>query len=137
MPVARTRVLVVDDNHDIADSTAALLAMHGHKVEVAYDGPSALAAVERYKPDTVLLDISMPRMDGIEVAKRIRALPLGKRVKLVVVTGNATLPRVADLAGADVDCVLAKPVDWCRADNLSAILPHEAARYGKAHLRTE
>jgi CheY-like chemotaxis protein len=71
-------VLVVDDNEDAADSLAALLQLSGHEVFVAYDGQQALEVAEQVRPDVVLLDVSMPRMDGHEVARRLRRSRLGQ-----------------------------------------------------------
>jgi PAS domain S-box-containing protein len=81
------RVLVVDDNHDAADSLALLLRLAGQEVRVAYDGPSALAAAREFAPALVLLDIGMPGMDGYEVARRLRQLPGQERVLLAALTG--------------------------------------------------
>jgi CheY-like chemotaxis protein len=104
-------VLVVDDHRDGADSAAALLALGGHRVRVAYDGPSALTAVAEEPPDVVLLDLRMPGMDGLEVARRIpAALPAGSRApRVVAVTGLQAQERAAAEAG--VDLVLLKPAD--------------------------
>src|SRR5262249_27743244 len=68
-------VLVVDDNHDVANSVARILRLTGSEVDVVYDGPSALEAMMRSRPDVVFLDLGMPGMDGFEVARQIRASP--------------------------------------------------------------
>jgi CheY-like chemotaxis protein len=65
-------ILVVDDNVDLATGLAKLLAIHGHQVEVAHDGVAGLEKVTASKPDFVLVDISLPGMDGYELAARIR-----------------------------------------------------------------
>ena len=77
LPAPRTaaptrRLLVVDDNVDAAQSLAMLLRLHGHAVRVAHDGEEALAAIPVELPELVLLDIGMPGMSGLEVARRIR-----------------------------------------------------------------
>jgi PAS domain S-box-containing protein len=87
MPLPPHRVLVVDDSTDAADSLAMLLRLQGQEVLVAYDGPSALEMAEASPPDIAFLDIGMPKMDGLEVARRFRAHPNLKRVQLVAVTG--------------------------------------------------
>ena len=80
------RIVVVDDNRDIADSLAILLQMEGHDVTVTHDGNAALRAIEHGLPDVVILDIGMPGLDGYEVARRIREQrPTG--VRLIAVTG--------------------------------------------------
>jgi PAS domain S-box-containing protein len=81
------RVLVVDDNRDAAESLTVLLELWGHEVRIANDGPQALALAMDYQPDTVLLDIGLPGMDGYEVAKLLRELPGGESMSLLAVTG--------------------------------------------------
>lgn len=69
------RILIVDDNRDGANSLAMVLRMLGNQVFITYDGIAALQAAEAYRPDLVLLDIGLPRMDGHEVCRRIREEP--------------------------------------------------------------
>jgi CheY-like chemotaxis protein len=82
-----TRILVVDDNADAANSLGRLLHFSGYEVSVAHDGPAALNEVSRFLPQVVLLDLGMPGMDGLETAARIRDLPAGKDLSLIAVTG--------------------------------------------------
>jgi signal transduction histidine kinase len=81
------RVLVVDDEKDVADSLIALLQHLGADAHAAYSGVSALEAIADVKPDLILLDIGMPGMDGYETARRIRQLPHGRQFTLAAVTG--------------------------------------------------
>lgn len=82
------RILVVDDNIDAAKSLAKVLTLlHGQKVVVAHDGPSALEAAETLHPQIVLLDIGLPGMSGHEVAERLRDKPWFEGCVLVAVTG--------------------------------------------------
>jgi PAS domain S-box-containing protein len=81
------RILVVDDNVDSAESLALFLGMAGHEVRTAHDGPAALELARTYQPEVVLLDISMPGMDGYEVARRLRQEPGLEKVRLVALTG--------------------------------------------------
>ena len=83
----RRRVLVVDDNEDAAESLAALLRIFGHEVGVAFDGEQALALAPDMRPEVVLLDLGMPRMDGHEVARRMRAAPWGAGIRIVALSG--------------------------------------------------
>jgi len=83
----RSRVLVVDDNLDSAQSLAKLLLMRGNEVETANDGTAALAAMESFRPSIVLLDSGMPGMSGYEVAQRVRGMLGGKEIDLVALTG--------------------------------------------------
>ncbi|MDB4971165.1 MAG: chemotaxis protein methyltransferase [Myxococcales bacterium] len=83
-----TPVLVVDDNRDIADVLARLLRMHGHRVRVAYDGPSALAAVTRFRPRVALVDLGLPAMDGYELARRLRQKSGLEQLTLLALSGH-------------------------------------------------
>src|SRR5581483_9344959 len=69
---SRRRILVVDDNVDAAESLRLLLSLEGHDVRLAYDGPGALRTAEEFQAEVILLDIGLPRMDGYEVARRLR-----------------------------------------------------------------
>ncbi|MDC3957531.1 ATP-binding protein [Polyangium jinanense] len=80
------RVLVVDDNRDAAQMLAEVLASHGHEVELAHDGPQALAVAASFRPEVGILDIGLPVMDGYELALELRAA-YGDRIMLVAVTG--------------------------------------------------
>ena len=106
---AGRRVLVVDDNRDAADTLEAFLTMEGFSVAVAYDGEAALEKVQSHVPDVVLMDIGMPRMDGYEAARKVRAT--GRPVRLIALTGwGQALDKVkAQEAGFDHHFV--KPVD--------------------------
>jgi PAS domain S-box-containing protein len=114
------RVLVVDDNHDSAESMAILLEIWGHEVRAAYDGPSALALATEYRPDIVLLDIGLPGMSGYEVAKRLRELPELKGMVLVAVTGYGQQSDRERTRAVGFDHHLLKPVDPVRLQELLA-----------------
>jgi signal transduction histidine kinase len=81
------RLLVVDDNHDAAESLAMLLKLQGHEVRVAFNGMAALEMTKTYTPDVVFLDIGMPGMDGYEVARRLRQQPGLEKTVLAALTG--------------------------------------------------
>jgi CheY-like chemotaxis protein/nitrogen-specific signal transduction histidine kinase len=85
--VAGCRVVVADDNRDAADTLAMMVRLMGHEARIARDGEEAVGAVEAFRPDAVLLDIGMPRLNGYEAVRRIRAQPWGKDILLVAVTG--------------------------------------------------
>ena len=91
----RRHVLVVDDDPKLADTLARWLRSAGHRVEIASDGASAIAEVVRSRPEIVLLDIAMPKIDGYEVARRLRALPALHSCVLVALTGMAEPDDVA------------------------------------------
>src|SRR5579871_2787792 len=81
------RVLVVEDEQDTAETMSILLRYHGYEVVTATDGPAALALAETLSPEVVLLDLGLPRMDGLEVARRLREQPHPARPLLVAITG--------------------------------------------------
>jgi PAS domain S-box-containing protein len=105
------RVLVVDDNTDAADTTALLLQAADCVVRTAYDGGQALRELASFMPDVVLLDLGMPGLDGVEVGRRIRALPSGASIKMIAVTGwgQEESRKRTRLAGFDAHVV--KPVN--------------------------
>src|SRR5690606_30648277 len=106
---AALRVLVVDDSQDTARLEAALLRRSGHQVELAYDGPSALEAAERFRPHAVLLDIGLPGLDGYEVATRLRQSDLATALIAVSGYGQADDRQRSRIAGFDHHLV--KPVN--------------------------
>ena len=83
------RILLADDNRDAAESLAILLRLEGHEVELAHDGHAALRSFAARRPDVALLDIGMPKANGYEVARKIRAAPEGAGVLLIAITGWA------------------------------------------------
>lgn len=86
-PVTKRRILIIDDNRDSADSLAKLLEMSGHQVSTGYDGEQAVTGAEALRPDVVLLDLGMPKVDGYEACRRIREQPWGQGVFLIALTG--------------------------------------------------
>ena len=104
-------VLVVDDNADVAESTAILLRVAGCNVHVAPDGKTALAALDSLQPDAVLLDIGLPGMDGYQVAARMRERPDFERTLIVAVSGYGQDEHQARSRLAGVDHHLVKPID--------------------------
>jgi two-component system, sensor histidine kinase len=102
------RVLIVDDNHDAADSMAEVVEMLGHTAEVAYDGPSAIEKARATCPDVVLCDIGLPGMSGYEVAGALRALAQD-RMLLVAVTGYTQPEDTKKAVESGFDRHLAKP----------------------------
>ncbi len=121
--VPRRRLLVVDDNRDVAQSLAMLLEVAGHEVIVAHDGPEALAAAERTRPQVVLLDITLPGMDGYEVARRLRRLTALERALLVALTGWGQHDDRCRSLEAGFDEHLLKPVSLATLQRLLATVP--------------
>jgi len=120
---AHQRVLVVDDNRDAADTLSMLLEFMGSKeVKVCNDGPAALAEMETFRPDVVLLDIGMPGMDGNEVARRIRQQPQFAATRLVALTGWGQDEDRRRTQESGFDHHLTKPVDIAALQALLANL---------------
>ena len=94
------RILIVDDNEDAASMLEAAFEMMGHEARCAATGASALAMAEAFAPDVVFLDLSLPDMDGFEVARRLRASPGLDRAMLVALTGWSD-PAIAARARAE------------------------------------
>ncbi len=111
-PTSSRRVLVVDDNHDSVETLSMLLQVKGHEARVAENGEEAIAVADDYQPDIVLLDLSLPGMDGYEVAQRLRDRPYGSGLVLVALTGWSGREVQAKAAEAGFDYHLLKPVDW-------------------------
>ncbi len=107
----RRSVLVVDDNEDAAVSLAMLLDLSGNQTHLAHDGEAALLAAEKYRPDVVLLDIGMPRMNGHEVCRRLRQTSWGKELKVIALTGWGQEQDRRKSEEAGFDGHLVKPVD--------------------------
>src|SRR5688500_15410575 len=88
-PASRRTILVVDDNHDAADTLAALLRQLEQNVEAAYEGTSALAVARRVRPDIVFLDLALPGLDGFRIAEELRRDRAFDRTLIVAATGVA------------------------------------------------
>lgn len=108
---ATRRILVADDNSDIADTIAELLELDGHEVRVAYDGQQALTLFQSYGPEIVISDIGMPGLTGHQLARAIRETPAGQAVKLIAMTGWGQAQDKAEALAAGFDHHLTKPAD--------------------------
>ena len=116
----RRRVLVVDDNVDAAQTLAQYLRLDGHRVESALDGEAALRIAEVLHPDVAFIDLNMPRMDGVEVAKRLRVTSWGRSARLVALTGMGQQADIARTREAGFDEHITKPADLKRLSRLAA-----------------
>jgi PAS domain S-box-containing protein len=120
--MGRKRVLVVDDNLDAADTLGMLLHVLGADVQVAHNGPEALAVFQAYEPSVVLLDIGMPGMDGYEVARRLRSdFPHGQTT-IIALTGWGQEEDRRRARDAGFDHHLVKPADAVALQGLLASL---------------
>ena len=105
------RILIVDDNMDAATSLSELLKMDGHQTQPAFSAEDALSLAQSFDPEVVLLDIGLPRMDGYEVARRLRHSLLRKGGKLIALTGYGQAEDRERARDAGFDAHLVKPVD--------------------------
>jgi PAS domain S-box-containing protein len=121
------RVLVVDDNRDSADSLAIFLRHLGLEVSVAHDGFAALERAQEWLPSVVLLDLGMPRMDGYEVARRLRRDPAHASTLLIALTGWGQPEDRRRSAEAGFDHHLVKPVEFGVLRTLLGALPRRDA----------
>ncbi|MFZ4875449.1 hybrid sensor histidine kinase/response regulator [Janthinobacterium sp. Mn2066] len=120
-------VLVVDDNHDAADSLLALFQLEGYAASAAYDGEQALAAVEQAWPQLILMDLGMPGMDGYAAAQRIRQQARGRDVLMIALTGWGQDDARHRTAQAGFDHHVTKPVDF---DAIAALFRQHLAKTG-------
>jgi two-component system OmpR family response regulator len=105
------RILCVDDNRDVAESLALVLQMVGFEAATAFDGPSALEAARRFRPDACITDINMPGMDGYELAGRLREWAGNRPLLLIAVTARTTDEARRRPEAAGFDLHLNKPAD--------------------------
>ncbi len=105
------RVLVVDDTAGAAKITAKLLELLGHTVEIAHTGRSAIDQCPVFRPEIVMLDVSLPDVDGFEVAGRMRLLSETKDALIVALTGHNEDSHRRRARAAGIDEYLVKPVD--------------------------
>jgi signal transduction histidine kinase/CheY-like chemotaxis protein len=123
-PRGKCRVLVADDNHDAADSLALMLRLRGHDTRTAHDGQEAVEAAGQFRPDVALLDLGMPRLNGFDAARRLRAEPWGATLLLVALTGWGQDEDRRRAAEAGFDHHLTKPVAPADLEEVLARLPN-------------
>jgi PAS domain S-box-containing protein len=111
-PAVGMRVMVVDDDPAVSDSTAMLLELEGHTMCIADTGQSALEQMPAFRPQVVLLDIGMKDMDGFEIVKRLRALPEGRDLCVVAVTGYADEKTRTQALASGFTYFMVKPVSF-------------------------
>jgi signal transduction histidine kinase/CheY-like chemotaxis protein len=111
VPKSSLRILIVDDNRDSADSLAMMLRIMGNDIHTAYDGEEAVAAAGEFRPDVVVLDIGLPKLNGYEACRRIRQQPWSKGVVLIAMTGWGQEEDRRRSQEAGFDKHMVKPVD--------------------------
>ncbi len=118
-PPGPLRVLVVDDNEDLARALARLLELSGHQVRVAYDGPSGFDQAREWLPDFILLDVGLPGMDGFQVASLLRQNEDTRHAVIIAISGYGLEEDRLGSQQAGFDHYLIKPID---TDELAKIL---------------
>lgn len=130
-PIAQRRILLIDDNADMRETLATCLSIQGHEVSGAGDGLAAVRLAADLAPDVIIVDIGLPEIDGYEVARRLRAHPSTRDVRLIAMTGYGQQEDKQKAMEAGFDEHLTKPVDAGtleRAIAAAAPLPHRVAR---------
>jgi CheY-like chemotaxis protein len=107
-------ILVADDNVDAANTLGQLLALGGHRVDVAFDGEQALRQAGEHLPDVAVLDLLMPRLDGVQVARHLRARGTPLRPLLLIALSGSVSDAVPQCH--EIDAYFAKPVDFVRLE---------------------
>lgn len=106
-----SRILIVDDTETMRLYEHMLLSGQGYELDMAENGIDALKKIEQKKPDLVLLDIMMPRMDGIECCRHIKANDAWKEIKVVMVTTKSEYEKVKEAFAAGCDDYVTKPIN--------------------------
>jgi len=146
-PAARRRVLVVDDERDIVDMIAYNLGRNGYEAVIAYDGNQALEIIDKQAPDLIILDLMLPGLDGMEVARRLKAEPRTARIPILMLTakGEETDVVVGLTLGADdyvtkpfsLKVLLARVGNVLRRTDTSAATPGEGGTLRTGPLRID
>jgi PAS domain S-box-containing protein len=110
-PGIKRVILVVDDNRDSASSLGSLLELMGHRAHVAYDGPHALEAAKKYRPEIIFLDIGLPGISGYEVARRLREDASSRHARIVALSGYGTVEDRKRSLAVGFDSHVVKPID--------------------------
>jgi CheY-like chemotaxis protein len=125
------RVLVVDDNHDCADTLSILVQLWGHDVQTAYNGATALEMMGSRQPDVALVDLAMPEMDGCQLARRLRKQTRFNHTLLIAITGYADQAHRLLCDEAGFDHCLVKPIDLANLENLLLGERNRLARFSR------
>jgi len=122
---ATSRILLVEDDGDVADTMALVLREQGHEVSLAADAKAALSLIDRWHPDVCLIDVGLPDVHGHELVKRLRATRNGSSAYMIAVSGHAQQRDIRQSLAAGFDKHLTKPVDL---ETLHAVLSSDRRR---------
>lgn len=119
-PVAKTRVLIVEDNLDSVHSMVTLVRMMGHEVEFAINGFAALDAARRFRPHVILLDIGLPDFKGYNIARQLKWEPALEQTRIICITGQPLEAVRQKALASGCEEVFAKPMDPAKLERLLA-----------------
>ena len=109
--MAGERILIVDDNATNLKLVAYLMKANGYEVDTALEAGAALAAIERHRPDVILMDIQLPGIDGLELTRRLKADPETRDIVIIAVTAYAMKGDQDKALAAGCDDYITKPID--------------------------
>jgi CheY-like chemotaxis protein/anti-sigma regulatory factor (Ser/Thr protein kinase) len=130
-PLSRLKILIVDDNVDLIQSQAQVLALAGHEAATAVSGREAVSVAERFQPDVVLLDLAMPDVDGFSAARALRRSPRGAQMTIIAQTGYGHSGIARDVAAAGFDGYIRKGAE--SGAIMAMIHGLRSARSGTSH----
>ncbi len=116
------RVLVVEDSHDVSDMLIEVIQLIGHQTLQAFDGQSAIEMADAYVPDVMLLDIGLPDMSGLDVARAIRSNSSG-RIFIIAVSGWGQAQDIESAMEAGADMHLTKPASVAKLREVFSRVP--------------
>jgi PAS domain S-box-containing protein len=129
---SRRRVLIVEDNIDAGTSLVTLLEIMGHEVRLARDGEEGVVTADEFRPDLIFMDLGLPRIDGVEATRRIRAQPWGHAPYIAAVTGWGSEADKRRTGEAGFDRHLVKPVDFGALKELMAGIGDARRKAGRS-----
>ncbi|MDP2928750.1 MAG: response regulator [Candidatus Omnitrophota bacterium] len=104
-------ILIVEDEQNLVELLKFRLETNGYHVEVAFDGEDGLSKISTVKPDLVILDIMMPKIDGYEVLRRVKADPKTKNIPIIVLTARTQNKDIDQAKTLNADSFIAKPFE--------------------------
>jgi PAS domain S-box-containing protein len=131
-PASGRRVLVIDDNEDAAASLAALLRLSGNDAMVVHDGEEGVRAAISWRPEVILLDIGLPKLNGYEACRRLRAHSATAGARIIALTGWGQEQDRKNSRDAGFDAHLVKPVDYDELDRLLGASPAASQAHARA-----
>jgi DNA-binding response OmpR family regulator len=130
--LSKLKVLVVDDYADAAETLADFISLSGHHVLTAFDGATALEIADRTRPNVILMELTLPRISGLDVCRRLKSTTWGTKSKIVAVTGWSVPSRIAESREAGFDGHMLKPIDCRELERLLGQLSADKSSQSKS-----